>query len=915
VRTLRAWRHRLFAAVRPGSRERELGDELEAHLEMHIEDNLRRGLSPQEARRQALVSLGGVEQVKEEYRRQRGLPLLETAWRDLLFAGRLVRRNPAFSVVVFLTLAIGIGANSLMFSVVHTLLLKPLPYANPGRLVAVQAMDAARWRPSTTAPPDYYRFRSDNRTFDFVDAFYSRPFNLTGGRAPERLPGLIVSSSLFRALGIEPVAGRGFAAQDEQWGAHRVVLLTAGLWERRFSSDPSILGRPISLNGEPFTVIGVLPPAFSFLGMDAELFVPMAFEPGDNDNSHNNYFLRMIGRLKPDASPQRAAQDLNAILASIVAEQSVNQGMSMDVIPLRNLVVGTDVKKGLWVLLGAVAFVLLICCANLANLLVARAASRQREITVRLALGASRARLVRQFLVESLMFSFAGGAAGLMLAHLSTGALNLLSQRVLPRADVIRIDATVCVYTALIAMISGVLLGLAPAAYGATRAIGEGIKGDGRGASEGPRKRRLRQALVVVEVALSLVLLAGAGLMIRSMYELLHVPAGFSADGVLTMQLNLPERKYVDAELDRRNSPRAYDRAVVFFDETIAAVRSLPGVKAVGAVNGLPLMGEVWGKLLTMYDRPLPAGVGQLPSIQYRVVAGDYFAALRIRILRGRGFTARDDARAPKVAIINQELARRQWAGGDPIGKTISVNPPLQLLPRSVVEKALKAGSIQPDYQPDRFTIVGVADDVRYGALETTAVPLVYAPYAQAAEGGTNMFLAVRGDGDPMAFAAPIRERIGAIDPDQPVASIRPMSARVAASVEQRRMQMRVLALFAIMAVVLAAVGIYGVMSYSVTERSREMGIRLALGAARRDVLSLMLSQGLRIVAIGLAAGVAGSLIVTRVLRSLLFQVNPGDPLVHGSIVVLLSVVAIVATYLPARRAAGLDPLVILKVE
>ena len=911
----RAWLRRLAATIRPASRERELRDELDAHLGMHIEDNLQRGMVYEEARREALVRIGGLEQVKEAYREQRGLPLLETAWRDLLFAGRLMRRSPVLSAVVLFTLAIGIGANTLMFSVVHTLLLKPLPYADAERLAAVQTMEVARWRPAPAAPPDYYSYRSRNRTFEFVEAFYTRSINLTGGREPERLPALVVSPALFRALGVQPAIGRAFLDQDEQWGAHRVAVITTGLWERRFGGDTSLPGRSISLNGEPFTVIGVLPRNFSFLGIDAQVFVPMAFEPGDNMNSHSNHFLRMVGRLRPGVSPQQGAQDLNAILASIVAEQSVNQGMVMDVVPLRNLVLGTDVKRGLWILLGAVGFVLLICCANLANLLVARAASRQREITVRLALGASGSRLVRQFLAEGLMFAFAGGAFGLVLAYVAADALNLLSQRILPRADVIRVDGTVLVYTILVAATAGILLGLAPAVYSVASGLAGGLKSAARNVSGSPGRRRLRNVLVVSEVALSLILLAGAGLLIRSMYELLHVASGFSAEGVLTMQLNLPGQKYVDRGLDRQASPRAYDRAVAFFDEAIARVRTLPRVQAVGAINGLPLQGEIWGKAVTMYDRPLPAGVGDLPSIQYRVVAGDYFAAFGVRILRGRGFTDRDDARAPKVAIINQELARRQWAGADPLGKVISVNPPLQLLPKSIVEKAVRAGTIPADYQPERFTIVGVADDVRYGALDTVAAPLVYVPYSQGSEGTTNMFLAVRSDGDPIALAAPIREQIAAIDRDQPVASLQPMTARVAASVAQRCMQMNVLAMFAGMAVLLAAIGLYGVMSYSVTERSREMGIRLALGAPRRDVLSLVLFQGMRIVAAGVTVGLAGSLLLTKLLRTLLFQVSPGDPLVHATIVVLLVGVALVATFLPARRAAALDPYITLKAD
>jgi putative ABC transport system permease protein len=659
----------------------------------------------------------------------------------------------------------------------------------------------------------------------------------------------------------------------------------------------------------------VLPPTFSFLGIDAQVFIPMSFEPGDNLNTHSNYFLRMIGRLAPGATRQQATSDLNAILARTVAEQSVNQGMAMDVVPLRDVVVGRDVRRALVVLLGAVGFVLLITCANLANLLLSRAAARQREIAVRLALGASRARLVRQFLVESLFFSLIGGALGLVIAYWSVDALNLVSPQVLPRAGAIRIDRFVLLFSLLLAAGTGVLLGVAPAAHGAGDHVNAGLKSATRSSSDSPGRSRLRRALVAAEVALTLVLLAGAGLMIRSMYELLHVPAGFDAGGVLTLQINLPPQKYVDRELDRQASPLAGQKATAFFTAAVDRFRSLPGVTAVGAINGLPLAGEVWGKYLTLWDRPLPKDVSGLPSMQFRVVAGDYFKALGIRMIAGRSFTDADTVHTPKVAIINQELASRFWSGGDPLGKLLSVNPPLSLLPKSVVEEARRAGNIPPGYEPERYTIVGVADDVRYGRLETIAAPLVYVPHAQGSEGTTNMFFVVRTGGDPLALAGAVRHQVAQIDPDQPVASVQTMAARVGSSVAQRRLQMNVLGLFAAMAVLIAIVGIYGVMSYAVAQRAREIGIRLALGAARRDVVAVVMGQGMGMVAAGIVVGLAASLALTGVLRSLLFGVSPTDPLVFTAITMLLVSTAAIATYVPARRAARLDPLEMLRSE
>ena len=906
IRAVRAALLRLAGVFVRRRREQELARELESHLELHIDDNLRAGMSPEEARRVALVRLGGIEQTKERYRDRAGLPWLEMAIQDLRGSVRLMRRTPGFTLVAMLTLAIGIGANTIMFSVVHAVLLRPLPYHEPARLVLVQAL-GQRGGPITTAAPDFYAFRARSATMDFLDAYYSGAFNLTGGLEAERLPGLIVSSGFFASLGTPPVLGRGFIAADEQWGAHRVVVLTDGVWKRRFGANPAIVGETITLNAQPYTVVGVLPPSFSFLGRDLQVFVPMAFAPGDNLNSHNNYFLSMFGRLKPGTTTAMAAADFAGVTEQIIREQPLNAGMSISISPLREVLV-RDVRRSVLILFGAVACVLLIACANLANLLLARGAVREREVAVRTALGATRSRLFRQLLTESVVLAATGGLAGLLVAYLAVDGLNLLSQRILPRAEAIRVDAAVMAFTLAASVLTGVLFGLVPAFKTSAAKMSAGLKDGARGASAGS-SHRLRAAFVVAEVALSLMLLIGAGLMVKSMYRMLNVDTGFEPQGVVTTLVSLSPQRYVDPNLEREFSPRAYARAAQFFSAAIDAIRTVPGVAAAGAVNGLPLMGEIWSKSLTLLDRPLPAGLRELPQYQFRVVAGDYFRAMGIRVLSGRPLGDGDTVDSPPVVVVNREAVRAFWNRADPIGKMVSLNPPRAVLPADILRRLAAA------FEPAKFTVVGVVDDVRNGGLTSAVLPTVYAPFAQASEGTMNMFLAVRADGDPMTVVPAIRERIRQIDPNQPLASIQTMAARVATSVSQQRTQVTVLAMFAVIAVFLAAIGIYGVMSYWVSERKKEIGIRIALGAERQAVMRLVLRQAGTVLAIGLAAGTAGALMATRVLQSLLFEVSATDPAIFAIFVTALAASGWIAAYIPARRATRFDPIVTLRYE
>src|SRR5260221_3228217 len=536
---------------------------------------------------------------------------------------------------------------------------------------------------------------------------------------------------------------------------------------------------------------------------------------------------------------------------------------------------------------------------------MARAAARRREIAVRIAIGASRRRVLGQLLTESVVLALCGSALALLLAWLSVGTLNSLSQTVLPRTGDIRIDGMVLGYTALVAVMAGLVFGLAPAWRSVDVDPGEALQEGARTGGDA-RGHRVRSALVVAEIAMSLVLLVGAGLMVKSMHSLTRVDAGFDPHDVLTVQVSVPRRKYIDEPLERRFSPLAYGKSVRFYAAVLEQVRALGGVRAVGAINGLPLMGEVWGKSVTFYDRPLPATLRELPPIQYRGVAGEYFRALAVPIRSGRAFADADTEDGAKVAIVNREMVRRYWNGQDPIGKVLSVNPPLALVPR---------GTVPGVYNPTLFPAIGAAADVRYASLRTPPLPVVYVPFAQGSEGTTTMYLVVRAEKDPLGLAAGIRDRIRQVDPDVPASSIRTMQDRLSASLAQPRLQAVVLGTFAGLALLLAGVGIYGVWPYVARQRTREIGIRMAIGASSRAILTLLLGRGFLLVAAGLTAGLLGAIALTRALRTLLFGVSTSDPLVFAGVTAVLATVAMVAAWLPARRATRLEPVVALREE
>ncbi len=831
---------------------------------------------------------------------------MESLFQDIRYGLRLLARSPGFALIAVLALALGIGGNSAMFTVVNSVLLKPLPFRDPARLYMVSNTNPSRgFKNWGTSPPDWRELRDRNRTLESLAAFYFRPVNITGTENPERVRSLFISSNLLPTLGVDPQLGRNFNADEEQWEKNRVALISDSLWRNRFAANPGVLGQTITLDGDPYTIVGVLPAAFTLFDLPVQLWRPISFAPGDNDNTHNNYFMNMVGRLKPGVTREQAKTDLNAIADDIATRFPENKGVGVDMNPLHEAWVG-DVRPALLMLMAGVGFVLLIACANIANLLLARAAGRQKETAVRTALGASRSRLVRQLITESLVLGILGGAAGLLLAYWGTHALRLMDTRTLPRASGIGVDPRVLAFTFIASIVSGVLFGIMPALQSSRANINDVLKEGGRGSGQGER-HRARAALVVTEVALSLVLLVGAGLMISSLLRLRGVNPGFDATNVLTMQLQLPAKKYIDPELAKSWSPRASARASAFMGEVIARIRTLPGVQAVGASSGLPLNGENWGKTVTFYDRPLPSSIDKLPHMQFHTVAGDYFRALGIRILQGRALDEHDALDNPLVVVVNREFVRQYFKDEDPIGKIVSVDPPVALVPGHTAPPGYKG--------PGKFTVVGVVDDVRYDGLSQPLKPDVYATFAQQAQGFLNMYLTVRASGDPRALVPAIRRVVSELDRDQPVANISTMQETVSLAVAQPKMETELLALFGGVAMLLAAIGIYGVISSSVTQRTHEIGVRMALGARATDVLAMVVRQGAILIAAGLAIGVIGALAATRLMKSLLYEVSATDPVVFAAVFVSLGFVAVLASYIPARRATKVDPMVALRYE
>lgn len=812
---------------------------------------------------------------------------MENLLQDLRYGFRTLLKHRGFSFIAVFTLALGIGANTAMFSVVNAVLLRPLPYNDPARLVTI--WEESPQRDLYQMPVSYANLRDwvdQNRTFDQISAYTFTNLNLTGTGEPARLLTIRSSANLFTLVGATPLLGRTFLPDEDKEGAARVVVLGHALWRTRFNSDPAIIGKSLTLNNQNYTVVGVMPAGFQFpvgfgyggkvINDPIELYVPLAPTPAEL--RRGNYSLFAIGRLKPGVSIDQARAEMTAIERRLEQQYpDGNSGIGISLIPTQEQTV-KEIRPALLVLLGAVVFMLLIACANIANLLLARAAARQKEIAIRTALGSNRLRILRLLLTESLMLSLAGGALGLLLAYWGTDVLVALAPDNVPRLNEVGVDAKVFGFTLAISLITGLLFGLVPAFHAAKPNLNEGLKEGSKGSMGSAAGKRTRNLLVAVEVGLSLVLLIGAGLMIKSFVRLQQTKLGFNPDQVLTVSLTLSRSRYPE---DRQQA--------AFFQQALERIQSLAGVQSAGATTALPLTLSVSGSDFRIEGRPEPEA-GKEMIINTSSVSPGYFSTFGISLLKGRDFSDRDNSDAPQVAIINNDLARVYFPGEDPIAKRITF-----------------------DDGESWMSIVGVVADTKRLGVDTAAKPEVYFPYLQAPS--PSMSLVLRTTTEPLSLVGAVKNQIQTIDKDLPLGESATMQQVLSDSNSGRRFNLVLLTVFATVALILAMVGIYGVMSYAVTQRTHEIGIRMAIGAQSRDVFRMVVGEGMILALIGIGCGLIGAFALTRLMTTMLFAVEPTDPATFITIAALLTGVALAACYIPGRRATKVDPLVALRYE
>jgi putative ABC transport system permease protein len=868
--------------------EREMDDEMRFHVEAHATELMKRGVPKDHALRQARLEFGGVETAKSRCRDAVGVGFLETLFQDLRHSVRAMLRTPAFALTAMIVLALGIGATTAIFSVVDAVLLQPLAYRDSDRLVTILMNGDG-----PVSAGNYIDWRDGSRSFTAMSAAEAWSPNLTGIDSPEHIPGLKVTPDLFPMLGTDPMLGRLFVSGEGREGANREVILSYKLWQRRFSSDPNVLGRPIVLDGNGYVIVGVMPQDFQFApfwATKAELWVPGVFGPGVHAGGGS---LRIFARMK-DGVPLKQARAEIASISGRLEQQFPGTNRNVVVTPLKEKVVG-PIETPLLVLLAAVAFVLLITCANVAHMLLARAATRQKEIAVRAALGARRGRIIRQVLTESLLLGSVGGVLGLLIAVLGTRALIVMSPPNIPRVQTVSIDLHAALFLFAATILTSIGFGLVPALQASAVNVNDTLKEGGRSGSEGVRRNHLRSLLVVSEFALALMLLIGAGLMIRTFAALTAVDPGFNPHNLISMIVSVAGSKEADA-----------GRRELFYRQLIERVRSFPGVQAAGAINHLPLAGDLWGWHFAIEGRPKPRP-GEAPGAVYRMVTPGYFAAMRLPIVRGRDITDSDNATAPGVIIINERAASQYWPGEDPLGKRVSFD--------------------DDTTSPKTWlTIIGIAKDAKQDSWTDKATPEAYLAAFQnhdyLGDSGTEaskhmnyITLVVRTAGDPAAAASPMREAAWSFDRNLAISQVVTMDGVVSEANAQPRFETMLLSIFAAVALVLAAVGLYGVISYSASRRTHEIGVRMSLGATRQDILLLVIRQGVWLAVAGSIAGLAGALLLSRLMAGLLYGVQPTDPVTFAGVAVGLGAVAMLACYVPARRAMHIDPMAALRYE
>ena len=882
-------RFRVRALFRHKAVEEELDEELRFHFDREVEKYIRQGMNADEAKRRARLVFGGHDQVKEDCRDARGTNFIELTIDDTKYAFRQLVMNPTFALVMILTLALSIGANSAIFSVINGVLLKKLPYPQPERLTRI-FLSSQEYPKFPLNPWDFLDFRARNHSFETIAAFTRGDVQISGDDGePSKLNGFGITSGYFRVLGLRPELGREFDFKAEIPGNGLQVILSDRVWHTRFAADPNIIGRKITLNMQPFTVIGVMPPGTEHPGNEyhsvvygesVDVWWPFSFA-GD-PNNRGSHFIEGIGRLRSGVSVAQAMAEMNAIMNQLSREQSgKDSGWKVLVVPLYREVVGAS-RQMLLVLLGAVTIVLLIACANAANLLMARASARQREIAVRLAMGAPRLRVVRQLLTESLLISFAGGVLGLLMAFGGVRALVMLLPPDFPRAGDIHVSWPVLAFTLAVSLSTGILFGIAPALQASRTDPKEGLQNSARGTTAGRHQNHLRNALVMAEVGLASVLLIGAGLMLRTFLNLIHLNPGFKEDHLLTATVSLPHERYKSQE----------DR-LLFYTRLIATLDSLPGVESAGAGSDLPWTGYDENAGGFRIEGKTPTA-GQQFHARYHAATPDYFKAMGIPLLEGRAFNDGDKNGTTNVFVINESMARLYWPKEEVIGKRLTFED-------------------NPKKDSDWITVVGVVGDVKDHPNSLGAEPAFWYPEYQAPD--FDLTLAVRTQSDPRQAIDGLRQAVHQLNPGLAVADMRLMNEVADSSVATPRFTFALVGLFAGLAIVLAAIGAYGVISYTVGQRAPEYGLRVALGAQRGDLLRMVLGQSAMLAVSGVLIGVVLALSLGRVVRGLVYGVSPSDPLIMTAVVVLVLAVALLASYLPARRAAGADPMATLRAE